>query len=75
LRLISAATGSRRARRRATYSSLAGSLITRFAWILAGHTSARDYRLPLEIPEQAGQQQPSVPRLPEEAERDERLAV
>ena len=55
LRLISAATGSRRTRRRATYSSLVGSLMTRVAWVLAGHASARDYRLPLEIPEKAGQ--------------------
>ncbi len=31
-------------------ASLAGSLLTRVGWIRAGHSSARDYRLPLQIP-------------------------
>src|SRR5215467_12063306 len=35
-------------RRWAAWSSIAGSLITRIAWIHAGHVSARDWRLPLE---------------------------
>jgi len=40
---------SRALRRMASLSSIAGSLITRIAWIHAGHVSARDWRLPLEI--------------------------
>lgn len=40
---------SRRLRRIAAASSIAGSLITRMAWVEAGHVSARDWRLPLEI--------------------------
>ncbi len=36
-------------RRWASWSSIAGSLITRIAWIQAGHMSARNWRLPLEI--------------------------
>ena len=58
LRIASAITGSRRARRAASYSALAGSLLTRYAWMRAGHASAKDYRLPLEI---EGEQQASKP--------------
>lgn len=36
--------------RTASAASLAGSLLTRVGWIRAGHSSARDYRLPLQIP-------------------------
>jgi hypothetical protein len=36
-------------RRWAAASSIAGSLITRVAWTYAGHVSARDWKLPLEI--------------------------
>ena len=36
--------------RAASAASLAGSLLTRVGWIRAGHSSARDYRLPLKIP-------------------------
>ena len=38
-------------RRWAAMSAIAGSLITRIAWIQAGHASAKDWRQPLEIPE------------------------
>ncbi len=37
-------------RRAAAVSSIAGSLLTRIAWVHAGHISARDWRLPLELP-------------------------
>ncbi len=53
LRALSLASGkknSRRFRRWAAMSAVAGSLITRLAWIHAGHVSARDWREPLEIP-------------------------
>jgi len=52
LRLASTVTGSHRARRAASYSALAGSLITRYAWMRAGHVSAKDHLLPLEISEE-----------------------
>lgn len=34
-------------RRWAAWSAVAGSLITRFAWVHAGHVSAQDWKLPL----------------------------
>lgn len=40
---------SRKLRRAAAFSSIAGSVLTRFGWVSAGHASARDYRLPLDI--------------------------
>ncbi len=52
LRLASLFTpkpASRTLRRIAAASSIAGSLITRYAWIEAGHVSAQDWRLPLEV--------------------------
>jgi hypothetical protein len=52
LRLASLLSGRRRSsalRRWAAWSAVAGSLLTRFAWIHAGHVSARNWRLPLEI--------------------------
>ena len=52
LRLLSAASAgdrSRRWRRWAGISAVAGSLITRIAWVQAGHASARDWREPLGI--------------------------
>jgi hypothetical protein len=52
LRLMSAFSGRKRGtsfRRWAAWSAIAGSLITRFAWIRAGRASARDWKLPLEI--------------------------
>jgi hypothetical protein len=39
---------SRSLRRWAAWSAIAGSLLTRFAWIRAGDASAMDWRLPLE---------------------------
>ncbi len=50
LRLLTAATGSLRSRRIAAYSGIVGSLITRYAWMHTGSVSAKNYRLPLEIP-------------------------
>ncbi len=58
LRLAALITGSRRIRRAASYSALAGSLITRYTWMRAGHASAKDYRLPLEIPAERALEQP-----------------
>ena len=60
LRTASLLSGShsRRLRKWAALSSLAGSLITRFAWVRAGHASAKDYRLPLRISTQQAQTEP-----------------
>jgi hypothetical protein len=56
LRLVSAFTRgrmSRNARKWAAVAGIAGSLLTRYGWVEAGHASARDWRVPLEIPEQS----------------------
>jgi hypothetical protein len=67
LRAAAALTGSRSRdlRRWAAISSLAGSLITRFAWVRAGRASAQDYRLPLRIPAEPTQLQPVDEQLEE----------
>ena len=54
LRMLAGSSGttrSRSLRRTAAFATLAGSLLTRFAWMQAGHASARNFRLPLELPE------------------------
>jgi len=51
LRLAYAANGNKKLRRLAAWSSIAGSLLTRFGWVQAGRASARDHRIPLELPE------------------------
>jgi len=51
LRVAAAFAGRRcssKLRRAAAISSIAGSMLTRVAWIHAGHVSARSWRLPLE---------------------------
>jgi hypothetical protein len=40
---------SRKLRRAAAASSIAGSVCTRIGWVKAGHVSAKDWRLPLEL--------------------------
>jgi Polysulphide reductase, NrfD len=49
LRLAYAITGNKKLRRAAAWSSVAGSLLTRFGWVSAGRASARDHRVPLEL--------------------------
>jgi hypothetical protein len=51
LRIAYAVTGNIKLRRAAAWSSIAGSLLTRFGWVQAGKASARDHRVPLELPE------------------------
>lgn len=51
MRTIAAFTGSREVRRWAAYSGIAGSLLTRYGWMRAGHASAQDWRIPLDIPD------------------------
>ena len=50
LSLMTNQRNSRTLRRYAGICSLVGSLVTRFAWVHAGHVSARDWREPLGIP-------------------------
>jgi Polysulphide reductase, NrfD len=72
LRLMSAFSGNSRSgalRRWAGISGIAGSLLTRIAWLHAGQSSARNWRLPLEIPEEAGDQRREPP-ISEAAEKD-----
>jgi hypothetical protein len=38
----------------AAICGIAGSLLTRYGWVQAGHASAKDWRLPLEIPPESG---------------------
>jgi len=57
LRIAYAITGNKKLRRAAAWSSIAGSLLTRLGWIEAGHASARDHRVALELSETA---QPTV---------------
>jgi hypothetical protein len=52
LRAVSLFTNQRRSqslRQYAACCSVMGSLLTRIAWIYAGHVSPRDWKLPLEI--------------------------
>jgi len=53
LRLLDVFAGPRSGslRKAAALSAVAGSLLTRIAWIHAGHVSARDWKLPLGIEE------------------------
>lgn len=51
LRIAYAVSGNKKLRRAAAYSSIAGSLLTRFGWVQAGHASAKDHRIPLELAE------------------------
>ena len=73
LRIASAFAGDKRSRQLrnvAAASSIAGSLLTRFAWIHAGRVSARNWRLPLEIKDQTVQLQPRPQQIVEpEAEQ------
>lgn len=51
LRLAAMASGSKKARQWAAIAGIAGSLLTRYGWMHAGHASARDWKIPLEIPD------------------------
>jgi hypothetical protein len=55
LRIGALVTGNPKLRRAASWSSLIGSMLTRFGWIQAGHASAKDHRIPLQLSSQAGE--------------------
>ena len=65
LRVLAAFSGEKRSRdlrRYAAIASLTGSYLTRSGWVRAGHASARDYRIPLQIaPGQNKREEPLEP--------------
>lgn len=65
LRLVAAFAGRGRGnnlRRYAAIASLTGSYLTRLGWVRAGQSSARDYRIPLQIaPGQNKREEPLEP--------------
>jgi hypothetical protein len=70
LRIASVFAGERRSKqliRVAAASTIAGSFCTRLGWVHAGHASARDYRLPLQIA--PGQPDSRVPPGAEEVQK------
>jgi hypothetical protein len=76
LRLLSTASSGKRSRnirKWAAVSGIAGSLLTRYGWVLAGHASARDWRLPLEIPEERAVAQPMPEKIPEHLRADKQV--
>ena len=71
LRLASLSTGgetARNFRRAAAMSTLVGSFLTRIAWIMAGHASAKDYRLPLQLEGEKRRKQELPPQHAREEE-------
>jgi hypothetical protein len=73
LRLLYAITGNTTFRRAASWSSLAGSLLTRYGWVSAGHASAKDHRIPLMLEESAPEVRKSSHELVVDR-KDERIA-
>jgi hypothetical protein len=49
LRIASLFSGSKDVRRAAAISAITGSLLTRIAWVYAGHASAKDWKIPLDV--------------------------
>jgi len=73
---LAALLSARRApklRRIAACCGIAGSILTRYGWVQAGHASARDWRVPLEI-QQTAAARPERQLKPAEAQADERTA-
>jgi formate-dependent nitrite reductase membrane component NrfD len=68
LRLLSLTSSSQssravKLRRAAAISSIAGSLITRWAWVYAGRASSKDPRVPLQLP---GPPRPDARQIPQD---------
>jgi hypothetical protein len=71
LRTIAAISRNREIRRAAAWSGVAGSLLTRYGWMRAGHASAQDWRLPLDIPESSA----VVPQLQSKPKKPQAKAI
>ena len=54
---------SRGLRKLAACFGIAGSILTRYGWLAAGRTSAKDFRLPLDIKQKRPQQKPLPARM------------
>ncbi len=67
LRLVGARSPS--VRRWAARCGIAGSLLTRYAWMRAGRVSARDWRIPLEIPSEIARKPEEMPAAMEEEQK------
>jgi Polysulphide reductase, NrfD len=70
LRILGGSSGSatsRKMRRMAAWSGVAGSLFTRYGWMQAGRASAQNWRIPLEIPDSstANERMQSKPTVPQ----------
>jgi formate-dependent nitrite reductase membrane component NrfD len=68
LRLLSLTSSSQssravKLRRAAAISSIAGSLITRWAWVYAGRASSKDPKVPLQLP---GPPRPDAKQIPQD---------
>ena len=68
LRLLSLTSSSRssrsdKLRKAAAISSIAGSLITRWAWVYAGRASSKDPKVPLQLP---GPPRPDAKQIPQD---------
>jgi formate-dependent nitrite reductase membrane component NrfD len=68
LRLLSLTSPSRssrseKLRKAAAISSIAGSLITRWAWVYAGRASSKDPKVPLQLP---GPPRPDAKQIPQD---------
>ncbi len=61
LRLVGARAPAMR--RWAARCGIVGSLLTRYAWMRAGHVSARDWRIPLDIPSEMARKPEEAPAL------------
>lgn len=59
--MIAKGEQKQRMRRLASISAIVGSLCTRYGWMQAGHASAKDWRLPLEIPSNAARDPQPIP--------------
>jgi formate-dependent nitrite reductase membrane component NrfD len=74
LRVAAAFAGPRRSRKlrkAAAISSITGSMLTRIGWVYAGHVSARDWRLPLDIKAEASNNVTTVLPAPARDSRSE----
>jgi Polysulphide reductase, NrfD len=71
LRIFAGSSGtgrSRTLRKWAAVSGILGSLLTRYGWVHAGRSSAQDWRIPLEIPQDSAvvkelQSRPTKPQV------------
>jgi hypothetical protein len=66
LRLAAMFSDSKKLRQTAALAGIAGSILTRYGWMSAGRASARDWKLPLEIPE-TPEEQPVTEQMVEKA--------